>query len=152
MKQRKNILFVCTGNTCRSPMAEGLFRKLSAGHPEWRSGSAGTAAWTGQEASPETLHVLESNGIDLSCHESRPVTNALMEQATHVYAMTESHLAALLANFPEHADKIRLVTCYTDNRNIADPIGCGQSAYNSVARQLTDALLSMIARMEEEEA
>lgn len=150
MKQRKNILFVCTGNTCRSPMAEGLFRKLSAGHPEWRTGSAGTSAWRGQEASPETLHALEAGGVKLSCHESRPVTCDLMEQATDVYAMTESHLAALLANFPEHADKIRLVTCYTDNRNISDPIGCGQSAYNRVARQLTAALLAIISRMEQE--
>lgn len=148
MRQRKHILFICTGNTCRSPMAEGLFRKLSAGHPEWRASSAGTAAWHGQEASPETLHVLEEHGVDLSRHESRPVTGELMENATAVYAMAESHLAALLANFPDHADKIRLVTCYTDNRSIADPIGCGQAAYNSVARQLAAAIQAIIARME----
>ena len=67
MTQRKHILFICTGNTCRSPMAEGLFRKLSAGHPEWQAGSAGTSAWHGQEASPETLHVLEAHGVNLSC-------------------------------------------------------------------------------------
>lgn len=150
MTQRKHILFICTGNTCRSPMAEGIFRKLSAGHPEWQAGSAGTSAWRGQEASPETLHVLQAHGVNFSCHESRPVTEELMENATDVYAMTESHLAALLANFPEHADKIRLVTCYTDNRSIADPIGCGQAAYNSVARQLTAAIQAIIARMEQQ--
>jgi len=126
MTQRKHILFICTGNTCRSPMAEGLFRKLSAHHPEWQAGSAGTAAWPGQAASPETLHVLREHGVNLSSHESRPVTDELMKNATDVYAMTESHLAALLANFPEHADKVRLVTCYTGNRGIADPIGCGR--------------------------
>ena len=49
MTQRKHILFICTGNTCRSPMAEGLFRKLSAHHPEWQAGSAGTAAWPGRQ-------------------------------------------------------------------------------------------------------
>lgn len=150
MTQHKNILFICTGNTCRSPMAEGLFRKLSAAHPEWHAASAGTSAWHGQEASPETLRVLEAQGVNLSCHESRPVTDDLMEKATAVYAMTESHLAALLANFPEHGDKVRLVTCYTDNRNIADPIGCGQSAYNSVARQLSSAIQAIIARMEQQ--
>ena len=122
----KNILFICHGNICRSPMAEGLFRKLSAHHPEWQAGSAGTAAWPGQAASPETLHVLQAHGVNLSCHESRPVTEELMENATDVYAMTESHLAALLANFPEHADKVKLVTCYTGNRGIADPNGCGR--------------------------
>ena len=66
-----------------------------------------------------------------------------MKNATDVYAMTESHLAALLANFPEHADKVRLVTCYTGNRGITDPIGCGQTAYNNVARQLTTARPSL---------
>ena len=95
-------------------------------------------------------HILQAHGVNLSCHESRPVTEELMENATDVYAMTESHLAALLANFPEHADKIRLVTCYTDNRSIADPIGCGQAAYNSVARQLTAAIQAIIARMEQQ--
>jgi len=150
MTPHKRILFICTGNTCRSPMAEGLFRKLSSHHPEWQARSAGTAAWRGQEASPETLHVLRERGINLSSHESRPVTEELMENATDVYAMTESHLAALLANFPEHADKIRLVTCYTDNRSIADPIGCGQAAYNSVAQQLTAAIQAIISRMEQQ--
>lgn len=79
MTQRKHILFICTGNTCRSPMAEGLFRKLSAHHPEWQAGSAGTAAWPGQAASPETLHVLREHGVNLSSHESRPVTDELMK-------------------------------------------------------------------------
>ena len=75
----------------------------------------------------------------------------LMKNATDVYAMTESHLAALLANFPEHANKVRLVTCYTGNRGIADPIGCGQTAYNNVARQLTTAIQAIIALMEQQE-
>ena len=97
MNQRKKILFVCTGNTCRSPMAEGLFLKLSAGHPEWLAGSAGTAAWNGQGASPETLHVLNDHEVDLSGHASRAVTLELVEEATDIYTMTESHLAAMLA-------------------------------------------------------
>lgn len=98
----------------------------------------------------ETLHVLREHGVNLSGHASRAVTQELVEESTDIYTMTESHLAVMLANFPEHADKIRLVTCYTDNRNISDPIGCGQAAYNKVARQLTDAIRAIIARMEQE--
>lgn len=113
-------------------------------------GVRSSAAWNGQGASPETLHVLNDHEVDLSGHASRAVTLELVEEATDIYTMTESHLAAMLANFPEHADKIRLVTCYTDNRNISDPIGCGQAAYNNVARQLTDAIRAIIARMEQE--
>lgn len=151
MNSRPLVICVCTGNTCRSPMAEGLFRKLSAHHPEWQAGSAGTAVWPGQKASPETLHVLREHGVNLSSHESRLVTDELMKNATDVYAMTESHLAALLANFPEYADKVRLVTCYTGNRDIADPIGCGQATYNKVAQQLTTAIQAIISRMEQQE-
>ena len=54
-------------------------------------------------------------------------------------------------NDKEHADKVRLVPCYTGNRGIADPIGCGQTAYNNVARQLTTAIQAIIARMEQQE-
>lgn len=148
MTSTRNILFVCTGNTCRSPMAEGIFRHMAAAHPEWAAGSAGTSAWDGQTASPETLNVLRSHGIDLSGHASRTVTPELMEEATDIFTMTEGHLAVLLANFPEHADKIRLVTCHTTKRNIADPIGCGQTAYNQVAKELTAALRAIIRQME----
>ncbi len=150
MSAPKNILFVCTGNTCRSPMAEGLFIKLAAHHPDWSVASAGVAAWPGQAASHETLNVLRAHGIDLSDHRSSSVLHDMMEDATHVYAMTQGHLAVLLANFPEYADKCALVTCHTDGRDIADPIGCGQRTYNAVANQLMDALSAILTKLEHE--
>ncbi len=150
MSAPKNILFVCTGNTCRSPMAEGLFIKLAARHPDWSVASAGVAAWPGQAASPETLYVLRRHGIDLSDHRSSSVLHDMMADATHVYAMTRSHLATLLAYFPEYVDKCALVTCHTDGDDIADPIGCGQSAYNAVANQLLAALTAILTKLEHE--
>ncbi len=132
-------------------MAEGLFIKLAARHPEWSVSSAGVAAWPGQAASPETLMVLLQHGIDLSAHRSSSVLHDMMANATHVYSMTEQHLAVLLANFPEYADKCAVVTCYTDGSDIADPIGCGQRAYNAVANQLIDAITAIIAKLEHEQ-
>ena len=102
MSEKKKVLFVCTGNTCRSPMAEGLFRKLVAEKPDYEVlGSAGVAAYPGDRISPETALVLKQQSADAGVEDfrSRPVDAELLEQATHVFAMTESHLDMLLQAF-----------------------------------------------------
>src|SRR5207244_2128934 len=103
------ILFVCTGNTCRSPLAEVLCKKLLAEQlgclPEElpRYGfivlSAGLAALSGGEAAPEAIETARELGADLRGHSSRPLTSRLVAQADYLIAMTHSHLLALASQF-----------------------------------------------------
>jgi len=147
----KHVLFVCTGNTCRSPMAEGLFRKAVAGRDDYEVGSAGMAATCGTPMSPETSKVLKKCDATIPSFASRPVSAELLEEATHVFAMTRGHLMALERNFPEHSDKLYLVCEFADlpgkgvGADVPDPIGMGPAAYKEVAEVLSVAVPSLIA-------
>ena len=110
MSDPKHVLFICTGNTCRSPMAEGLFRLATAGRGDFTVSSAGVAASTGAPASHETRHLLKRRGAELKGFRSRQVSDAILTAATHVFVMTSGHLAALEARFPRHADKYFLLS------------------------------------------
>lgn len=132
-------------------MAEGLLRKAAAGRNDITVGSAGVAASKGGAVSGETLQVLKKRGASLDGFKSRPVSEALLKEATHVFAMTEGHLAALESRFPEHSDKYFLVREFagiTDRRqgiDVPDPIGMGQAAYEEVAKILETAIPAIIA-------
>jgi len=148
------VLFVCTGNTCRSPMAEGLFRKAVAGRNDFTVSSAGVATGKGFPASSETLQILKKRGASLEDFKSRPVSEAILSAATHVFAMTEGHLALLEARFPEHTDKYFLVREFSgiadkrEGTDVPDPIGMGLAAYEEVAKVLDAAIPSIIAYIE----
>jgi len=130
-------LFICTGNTCRSPLAEGFCRKmlsdrLSCAEDELADHgymvlSAGISAERGLPASPESVEVARRFGIDLRAHESQPVTDRLLEQADRIFTMTQGHHDSLLASNPRLAGRIELLA--RDKSDILDPIGAGQQEY-----------------------
>ncbi len=146
------ILFVCTGNTCRSPMASALFRTKLARRHGWseddleshgyRIISAGTAALPGGPASPAAMDAVREHGASLEGHVSQPVTVTMVEEADAVYVMTESHLRTLREWVPGSAEKIRLAD--PGGSDVEDPMGGSQVQYRECATRLNRCLESAV--------
>ncbi len=130
----KKILFVCTGNTCRSPIAEAIARSvLPAGwKDEFEFSSAGTAAWSGLPASSMAVDVLNEDGIDLSDHLSRLMTKKLGKEADLIVTMTEAQRRDILAVFPGEEGRIITLGALDGSRrdpDIEDPVGGTREIY-----------------------
>lgn len=148
-----NIGFVCTGNTCRSPMAETLARAVLGRRlatpgenqvvpPEifgFRIGSAGVYAGTGSPASEHAVTVMGENGLDLSCHGSQPATPELLRDWDRVYCLTSSHREALVANLPPSRSR-HIALLDPDGRDVPDPIGGSLDDYRACARSIERSL------------
>ncbi len=137
------ILFVCTGNTCRSPLAEGLAKKLLAdrlgctvselpARGFWVL-SAGVATYGGSRAAVEACEVAAEYGADLNAHASRPVNAQLLLAADDVIAMTQGHLHAIRARYPDAGPVPRLLC---DTEDLDDPIGAGPAVYRECAETI----------------
>jgi protein-tyrosine phosphatase len=142
---KTTILFVCSGNTCRSPMSEAIARSLiarklgvSEAELEDRKGisviSAGSFAMPGARATPQGVEALRELGIDLTRHRSRPLSVELIHQADWIFTMGRGHAQAVRALVPSAADKVQPLK--PDGGDVDDPIGSDVGVYKELAGQL----------------
>jgi protein-tyrosine phosphatase len=142
------VLFVCTGNTCRSPMAELLMRARLAECMGCKLDeleehgvlvmSAGIAAAPGCPPSSEAVQVMHEKGLDLTRHEAQPLTDQLVAHADLILAMTQSHLQSIVERWPSAADRTRLLM--PTREDVCDPIGQPIGAYRHCAVQMAEGI------------
>ena len=139
VKKMKTVVFVCTGNTCRSPMAEGMFRNLlrERGISDVEVTSCGTGAFPGVPASDYAVDAAKAYGADISSHRSRPLSRYLVDSGDLFICMTANHRELLLHYLPP--DKLRVLA-----DGVSDPYGGTPEQYRSCAAQIWEALQSLV--------
>jgi protein-tyrosine-phosphatase len=149
------ILFVCTGNTCRSPMAEGIFRhylakKLNCTVDEskqmgYKVLSAGVMERVGYPATSEAIEACAGKGIDISSHRSQTLSKSLIDNSDVIFGMTERHCSEVKNLSPDATEKCLLLA---GQQNITDPIGQPQQAYDFCADIIEKAIKQRIEELE----
>ncbi|MBQ7121642.1 MAG: low molecular weight phosphatase family protein [Clostridia bacterium] len=142
-----NILFVCTGNTCRSPMAEGLFKKILAdkGAKNITCSSAGLFAMTGDEVTANSVKACERFAVDISAHRARRITSYILDETDKFVCMTRDHAASLSMYVP--SDKVLVL-----GDGVPDPYGGDLETYIRCANSIRTALLDQFDEITGEQA
>jgi protein-tyrosine-phosphatase len=148
--QKKYLIFVCTGNTCRSPMAEGLLKHLLPEECEWDVSSAGVCAANGWPASGHAVEALREKGIDIAGLTSTTLTPDLIKEADLLVTMTNGHRQAILEVAPESRGKVFLLKSFGVAQcaaDIADPVGGSLDDYRRIRDEIDAALPDLILYM-----
>ena len=147
----REILFVCTGNTCRSPMAERLMKHLCRSVDGWTFSSAGVFAAEDSPASAGAIEALGEKGLDLSDHRARHLTPEMLREAAWVIPMTADHRRLVLEQAPERAQRVRTLHSFGDAnpaKDVMDPVGGSLDTYrvtrDEIESALTDLILAVI--------
>ncbi|MFH1958526.1 MAG: low molecular weight protein arginine phosphatase [bacterium] len=143
----KKILFVCTGNTCRSVMAAGIFKKLAE---DFTVTSAGIAANSTYRIYGGLEEILKENGIPYENHVSTPVSDDLLKQADVILVMEQRQREYVSEKFPAFSDKIFLLTEFAGEAgDIFDPIGRPKSAYKMTFEKIKNLVEKIILKLKE---
>lgn len=144
-----NILFVCTGNTCRSPMAAALMNKIASENDmDVTAESAGLFAQSGDPASENAVLAMEEFDIDISAHKARPITDGLVINSDLILTMTEGHKALIAGMAPE---KTFTICEYAGSGGeISDPYGGDLDDYRECAQEIYDCLTDIAERIYDE--
>lgn len=146
------VVLVCTGNTCRSPMAETLLRerfRVKFGREDLvRVLSAGVAAGSGYGASSQAVEVMGQRGLDLTGHSSQPLDDELINVADVILTMTRGHRSAILAAWPELSDRVQ--TLRRDGGDVSDPVGMPVEVYEACAKQIDSELEAWIEGLDDD--
>lgn len=148
-----NILFICTGNTCRSPMAEGLMKDLAKKkNIDIKVDSAGLFAFEGQLASKEAVLVMEEEGIDISNHRAKMVNKSLLESADLILTMSISHKRQLLREYGFIKNKVYTLKeyAYGSKEDIQDPFGQSINAYINAKNEIKESIIKVLEKIETE--
>lgn len=149
----KTILFICTGNVCRSPMAEGILRHVLNGRSDIRILSAGVGAGNGQPPSTHSLNALNEWGIDITDQRSQLLTADLVAQADLILGMTQGHVESILMMFPEASGRVHRLRDFDPTldifeRDICDPIGGSFEIYQACRDQIKSGIEAMLTALE----
>lgn len=138
------ILVLCTGNICRSPVAEALFKQR---FPTRNITSAGLGALVGEGVEPQARRLAEADGIDLSAHVARQVDNEMLRSADLILVMSDGHRRAVAERYSPASGKTMLLTTWIDDSAVPDPYRKSPSAFEHVHRLLVKAADAWVGKM-----
>lgn len=155
-----NILFVCTGNTCRSSMAEGIFKHLikEKNIENINVSSAGISAFEGEMANEKAIFTLNKKGIDILNHKARQLTKEIVENSNLILTMTNNHKSMILNVLPQFSHKVYTLKEFAliinneeineKSLDIQDPFGLSYEFYEKTAEEITEQIKKIIKNID----
>jgi L-threonylcarbamoyladenylate synthase len=140
------ITFICSGNICRSPMAEGILKKEISNtiyHENIEINSAGTLNIPSSLASTDSIKVSAQNNIDINNHLSTPVNRLILDKANLVFCLAEQHYDYLIRHYPKYADKTHILKSWKNSNKLSDPsiddpIGMSRQFYEQIFKEIEE--------------